>query len=390
VVDGNQNRQRYFTAGELAEMFTLDDPQRSETHRILQQAHGDGEEDDGPAGLREHMARIEGMDGVAGISRHDLLYTQPKERKAAEDTTDAAGGEASAGGSLEDPAVVESSSSGEEGESVDRPAGRDRRVTLDQFYSHIEREEEGLPPPGDDFWHPVLPSSPASPWGRELPDDPIEEEAEDTAAAPTTTSAGGSGAPTGKAWRQTSLGSFFPTAPTIEEEEEAGEAGTSAPSLSWGEVPDSDQEEEGSPEVPASSPPLHRVSEGSGGGYGTPEGDLEAWGVGETPGMSGGSSPGNSLLDSASGGGGGSPMVSCVSGGMGGLSVEDILSQVSLEEHEEEEREGSMGDPLAGEEEAEAGDSGPRPEAEETMPGAVQVEEEDGDAMHGTPNGMPA
>ncbi|KAJ3032105.1 DNA excision repair protein ERCC-6-like [Rhizophlyctis rosea] len=64
---------RYFKKAELKDMFTLDDPTFSRTQRYLTQQHPLHE------GCLEtvmgHFDEIAGIDGVAGFSRHDQLYS---------------------------------------------------------------------------------------------------------------------------------------------------------------------------------------------------------------------------------------------------------------------------------------------------------------------------
>jgi len=168
VVDGNKHRQRYFTSGELSEMFTLDDPNRSETHRILSQAHEAQATANNSDELRKHMQFVEGIPGVSGISQHDLLYTRDQDtveddRARSEEEKEEPGDVSSEEDSFDipPPAVLGNSvttDAKEKGKKTRKNQGSSRRITMDHFLKHIERDEEIILD-DEDFLPPTSPSA---------------------------------------------------------------------------------------------------------------------------------------------------------------------------------------------------------------------------------------
>jgi hypothetical protein len=71
---------RYFSATELADLFRLDAGTEAEgaTRRLLAEAHG-APATPAPPALAAHLSFLEALPDVAGVSRHDLLYSKPDE-----------------------------------------------------------------------------------------------------------------------------------------------------------------------------------------------------------------------------------------------------------------------------------------------------------------------
>jgi DNA excision repair protein ERCC-6-like len=71
-----QTQHRYFSKQELKEIFTLDDPTYSRTQQQLQQQHGRFLKlyDE----LEEHLEFLHSL-GIAGVSHHDLLFSESTE-----------------------------------------------------------------------------------------------------------------------------------------------------------------------------------------------------------------------------------------------------------------------------------------------------------------------
>uniref|UniRef100_A0A6B2KWX3 DNA excision repair protein ERCC-6-like n=1 Tax=Arcella intermedia TaxID=1963864 RepID=A0A6B2KWX3_9EUKA len=72
----DQSHHRYFTSTELSELFTLDDPQTSETQKMLQKLHSHKRKK--RPSLDEHSEWLATLN-IFGISDHDLLYSEENE-----------------------------------------------------------------------------------------------------------------------------------------------------------------------------------------------------------------------------------------------------------------------------------------------------------------------
>ncbi|XP_067685649.1 DNA excision repair protein ERCC-6-like isoform X2 [Haliotis asinina] len=69
----SKNPYRYFTKGELRELFTLDDARFSKTQRQLQDMHGVDRRSD--PRLDSHIAYLHSLE-IFGVSDHDLMFSQ--------------------------------------------------------------------------------------------------------------------------------------------------------------------------------------------------------------------------------------------------------------------------------------------------------------------------
>jgi hypothetical protein len=71
---------RYFSATELADLFRLDAGTEAEsaTRQLLAEAHG-APAAAAPPALAAHLSFLDSLPDVAGVSRHDLLYSKPDE-----------------------------------------------------------------------------------------------------------------------------------------------------------------------------------------------------------------------------------------------------------------------------------------------------------------------
>ncbi|XP_046330563.2 DNA excision repair protein ERCC-6-like [Haliotis rufescens] len=69
----SKNPYRYFTKGELRELFTLDDSRFSKTQRQLQDMHGVDRRSD--PSLDSHIAYLHALE-IFGVSDHDLMFSQ--------------------------------------------------------------------------------------------------------------------------------------------------------------------------------------------------------------------------------------------------------------------------------------------------------------------------
>lgn len=65
---------RYFSKKELKAVFTMSDPKNSATCKQLQELHT-GKVTNKEVRFQKHLEFLNGLDGISGISHHDLLFS---------------------------------------------------------------------------------------------------------------------------------------------------------------------------------------------------------------------------------------------------------------------------------------------------------------------------